>query len=67
MLLYLGILSPLLAFPALMLLERLERWTAQPLPRSGPGPRRDAVVQNPAMTSRPPTHAGIHAGTSAEA
>jgi hypothetical protein len=33
MLLYLGILSPLLAFPALMLLERLERWTAQPLPR----------------------------------
>ena len=34
MLLYLGILSPLLPFPALMLLDRLERWTAQPSPRS---------------------------------
>ena len=34
MLLYLGILSPLLAFPTLMLLDRLERWTAQPSPRS---------------------------------
>lgn len=34
MLLYLGILSPFLAFPALMLLDRLERWTAQPSPRS---------------------------------
>ena len=34
MLLYLGILSPFLALPALMLLDRLERWTAQPSPRS---------------------------------
>jgi len=34
MLLYLGILSPLLAFPALMLLDRLERWTTQPSLRS---------------------------------
>ena len=34
MLLYLGILTPFLAFPALMLLDRLERWTAQPSPRS---------------------------------
>ncbi len=34
MLLYLGILSPFLALPALMLLDRLERWTAQSSPRS---------------------------------
>jgi hypothetical protein len=34
MLLYLGILSPFLAFPALMLLDRLERWTAHPSARS---------------------------------
>ena len=61
MLLYLGILSPFLAFPALMLLDRLEQWTAQPSPRSDVRTRTHvmtAVVENPAMTSHQPTHVG---------
>jgi hypothetical protein len=60
MLLYLGILSPLLAFPALMLLDRLERWTAQPSPRDAHHVVT-AVVENPAMTSHQPTHTATSA------
>ena len=48
MVLYLGLLTPLMALPALLLLDRLERWTMTPV-----GPRRAQRLEVEAARPRP--------------